>query len=294
MKRKKEDKIGFIGFGEAGFEMSTGFREEGVNVNFYVVLKNKEYTNKIKEKAKLIQAKLMYSLNALALESNTIFSAVTPESALCVAESIAPYLNKSHYYVDINSTSPATKKEISEVIELQGAKFIEAAVMDAVPSRKQKVPMLICGKASKTFFKKMQIYKMNLTIIEGSVGSAMLIKMLRSIFMKGLAALLIETLGAAHKCDLTSCIYNSIEETLKNRSFFELVNRLICGTSIHAARRKYEMKEVIDTLKSLDSEHIMSEATKDLLDWVSLKNLKDNFRGVVPNNYYQVLDAIVK
>jgi len=295
LNNKKQINIGFIGFGEGAFEMSMGFKSEGLYVNFYDVLQdNLKYIDIFREKAIKSEAKRMTSIKSLAIESDIIVSAVTSDTCIEAANSIKPYLTENHYYIDINSVSPITKRKIFEIIRSKTLKFIEAAVIGTIPGKQHKVPMLICGEFAKDFYKLMTPYNMNLTVIKGEIGTATTIKMLRSVFMKGIATLLIETLSAAFECNVFDLVYNSIKDTLENRTFDELTNRLICGTAIHSNRRKHEMDEVINTLKSTKNQYLMSKGTRDSLDWIDSMDLKNYFKGEMPAEYIRVLEAISK
>ncbi len=292
---KKKINIGFIGFGEAAFEMSMGFKSEGLHVNFYDVLQDHpKYIDTFREKAIKSEAKIMTNTKRLAIQSDIIVSAVTSDTCIEAVNSIKPYLTENHYYLDINSVSPINKKKIFERVRSKNSKFIEAAVLGTIPGKQHKVPMLICGNSAKDFFELMTPYNMDLTIIEGEIGTATTIKMLRSVFMKGMAALFIETLVAAYKENVLDLVYSSIKETFENKSFDRLTKRLICGTVIHARRRKHEMDEVIDTLKTTGNKYQMSEGTREVLDWIDSLDLRAYFGGEIPLQYIEALEAISK
>jgi 3-hydroxyisobutyrate dehydrogenase-like beta-hydroxyacid dehydrogenase len=135
---------------------------------------------------------------------------------------------------------------------------------------------------------------MNLTVINDQAGSSSSMKMIRSIFMKGFTALLLETLMASHQAGVEKEIVDSISGTLSNGSIEKLMNLLLTRTAIHAERRVSEMKDVVETLADMDLDSTMSQAAqKKLQSLVDLK-LNSYFDFKAPEHYRQVLEGIAK
>ena len=77
---------------------------------------------------------------------------------------------------------------------------VEAAVMDLVPRSQHKVPMLLAGKDAEELIAKLAPYGVDMTSVGDDIGAASTIKMCRSVFMKGLDAILMECMVAHHRC----------------------------------------------------------------------------------------------
>ena len=92
---------------------------------------------------------LVESSEELARAADILLSTVTSSSASDAARQTAPFLQPRHIYVDLNSVSPALKREIAEVIAAGGARFVEAAVMAPVLPYGHRVPMLLGGEAAQ-------------------------------------------------------------------------------------------------------------------------------------------------
>ena len=290
METRRPPQIGFLGFGEAAFEISRGLVAQGLtDIRAFDKM---QHVNIVGQRAKESGVVLAADVKELAQRSQLIISAVTSAAALDAARSIAPCLTAEHIYVDINTASALTKRDVYEVIRQAGSKFVDAAVMAAVPGNGHQVPMLICGDGADQFRGLMTPYGMNLTLIDGDVGSASTVKTLRSVFMKGIAVLSIESLSAACKAGVYDYVLDSLKTTFEGRSFEELINRWICSTAIHASRRKHEMGEVLTTLNALGANSIMTEATRDALGWIEAENLWEHFGGKVPRNHMDVLELI--
>ena len=114
--------------------------------------------------------------------------------------------------------------------------------------------------------------------------------MRRSIFMKGVVALLIETVVAGHEYALEDDLLDSIAETFSAGPFLEVVNGLISRGVIHAERRAHEMDEVIATLQAVSIDATMSQATRDKLLQIAAAGYKQHFKGVAPADFHAIFD----
>jgi len=289
-----EPKVGFIGFGEAGYELAKGLKSEGLSqIAIYDKFQDiPPYDKVIKTRIKDINVKVFPNIQNLAEYSNLILSTVTVSAAKKVAKEISDFLENNKIYVDMNTSSPHTKLAIAKIINKTGAKFVDAAVMGAVSLYGHKVPILACGEGAKQFQLKMSNYGMNIRCIEGKVGSSSAVKMLRSVYMKGIEALLLETLIAAYRYGELELVLESITDSMKKRPFIETINMLVTTDVIHAKRRAIEMNEVITTLEEIGIEPIMSKATKNRLEWSAGLGLEKYFSGEIPKEYMNVLIAI--
>jgi hypothetical protein len=116
--------------------------------------------------------------------------------------------------------------------------------------------------------------------------------MLRSIFMKGFTMILFETLLAGQKFGVNELILDSLEQTL-SKSVRELSDLLITRTVIHAERRVSEMEEVVETLRQMHLDSMMSEATRSKLKQLAEAKLNEQFHYKTPERYADVLAALV-
>ncbi|MFD0677692.1 MULTISPECIES: DUF1932 domain-containing protein [unclassified Paenibacillus] len=287
--------IGFIGFGEAAFHITSGLVSEGATAIFaFDVMSTDPVAGPIiRERADLAQVTLTSSLKQLIESSQVVFCATSAKYALSIAQESAVFLQNDQIYADMNSASPKVKQEIAQLMGKVGADFVDAAVMEAVPPHRHKVPISVSGTGAHRFTDLMGTYGMNITYINDEAGSASAMKMVRSIFMKGFTALLLETLTAAYKSGIEQEILSSIRGTLSNHSTEELANLLLTRTAIHAERRVAEMGEVISTLKDLDLDYSVSLATKGKLQQLVDLDLKSYFDMKAPEHFTQVLEALI-
>ena len=125
--------IGFIGFGEAASSIAGGLRTIGTSAAaFDIHSETPGLSDTIQRRARETGTQLVASPSELARACDLLFSTVTSSSALDAARQNAPFLGPRHTYADLNSVSPALKREIAAVVDGTGAAFVEVAVMAPV------------------------------------------------------------------------------------------------------------------------------------------------------------------
>jgi 3-hydroxyisobutyrate dehydrogenase-like beta-hydroxyacid dehydrogenase len=286
--------LGFIGFGEAGFNLAKGLRSAGI-VNLFAYDINTHTQGlgeKIQQRAEASSVKLLDSSEALASACNILFSTVTANVAMEAAKQNAAFLEARHLYADMNSVSPATKQFIEKIVVATGARFVEAAVMAAVPPHGHRVPMLLGGQAAQEFIDKFAPYGMRLEIVSGQVGAASAVKMCRSIMVKGLEALLFECALGASFYGADEKVFASLQETLPGIDLGKLAGYMIGRVVEHGERRAREMEEVAETLHEAGVEPIMTMAAVQRQEWGARLNLLEHFGGKPPQSYREVVQAI--
>lgn len=286
-------QLGFIGFGEASFELASGLKQEIKGMIAYDPLWNiSPYKERLLTKAKSAQVTIAESQREVIQSVQVLIVAVPANKALEVSEELKDYLHEEIIYVDVTATSPDSKKQIAANVNKQGCAFIDAAMMGALPVYKHKVPILASGDGTDQFITMMSEYGMNITKVNNIPGDATVVKLIRSIYMKGVVGLYIELLEAAHKYDVEEFVIGSLNGTINGRTFEETMNRLVTGTSIHAFRRSIELDGTIDLLESVGIDSSMTKAAKEKIASLVELNLKEKFKGEKPENWLQVIEAI--
>ena len=85
--------------------------------------------------------------------------------------------------------------------------------MDTVPGKGHKVPMLFAGAAAGEVADKLTPFGMRIEVVGDTIGQASTIKTTRSVFMKGIEAILCESLVAAHRAGVHERVLASIQTT---------------------------------------------------------------------------------
>jgi len=187
---------------------------------------------------------------AAAAGAHVVLVLTTPSSALQVAEAAVSGLGPGQVYADCNSTAPAVKRRAAALVQPSGALFADVALMAPVPGRGIRTPALASGPGAQALADRLGPLGMPVRVLGPEVGLAAGRKLVRSVFMKGLAASALEALAAARALGCEAEVYEDIAKTLEQADA-ALLGRLVEGTHAHAARRADEMRAACELLEEL-------------------------------------------
>jgi 3-hydroxyisobutyrate dehydrogenase-like beta-hydroxyacid dehydrogenase len=102
---------------------------------------------------------------------------------------------------------------------------------------------------------------MPVTVVSEQAGDAAAMKLVRSVFMKGLAASAVESMRAAEAAGCEDWLADEIAEVIGR----QLLDRLLEGSERHAARRVDEMEAASELLVELGVEPRIATASAALL-----------------------------
>src|SRR3954462_3491407 len=190
----------FIGFGEAGQTLAAGFRAEGVTTiaAWDILFPDAHGGPRLRAAAERIGVRVGRDSADAVRGADIVFSAVTAASNLEAANQAAPGLSAGQFYVELNSVSPNRKREAGAIVGSR-VRFIGMAVMAPVHPLRHKTPVLISGPAAKDLLLLLKRCGMEVEEVGADVGAAAAIKMVRSVMVKGLAALTQECFIAARR-----------------------------------------------------------------------------------------------
>lgn len=287
-------KLGFIGFGGAGYGIAKGLKQAGIaEIHYYDRMQEKPpYAEVIRHHAAEIGALQAANTAELLSRVEAVFSCVTGAMAVSVAEEAAPFLRTGHLYADVNTAAPQVKEQVAGIVEKSGAGFVDAAMMGAIPTFLHRVPILASGGGAGRFQLAMQPYGMNIRVIGPKPGQASAIKMFRSVFMKGLLSLFLEMLTATHRYGVDGMVLDSIAESLDGVPFLETARLQMTKGVVNAERMAHEMEEVIATLEGMGLPAGMSRAAMEKLLWCAGFGLRERYGGELPKTLAEVLQAM--
>ena len=198
-------KIGFIGFGEAAYNISLGLKGEGVTgiIAYDKMAGDPVMGPMVAGRAAEAGAALLDTAKEVAEQADVIFGAVPSSFALDVCDEIKDVLCEGKIYADVSASTPAVKEKIWEAVRDTGVKFVDAAMLGSLPKDKHQVPITASGNGADTLKEMMTPYGMKITTAGEKAGAASAIKLVRSIYMKGIASLMIEMLQAADAYDVS-------------------------------------------------------------------------------------------
>ena len=247
-------KIAILGLGEAGTHFANGLSDLGFTVFGW----DPDPQRLLDDKVQFAKSNLDAAQNAEMIWSVNL-TAVSED----VAKEVLPALNSQKIYAELNTSSPAKKQAIGQILSSSGVKYADVAIMAPVPPKGIFTPMLAAGEGARAFADVLQPYGLGVKAIDGEVGQAALLKLLRSIVYKGIAAVICEAMEAGIAFDQEKYIREQISSIIGGQD--ELIDRFVEGSRTHAVRRIHEMDAVVDMLTNKGIKPLMSQAAKENL-----------------------------
>ncbi len=261
MTRRNTPRISFIGFGEAGQAIASGFRESGIErIAAWDILFPESQGVRLKAAGENIGVRCAPSARDAVAETDMIISAVTAASSLEAARSVAPHLTGAPYYLDINSVSPGRKQETAKLLANR-ARYVDVAVVAAIHPARHRTPMLIAGPHAKGVSPLLRELDMQLRVVGDAVGAAAAIKMIRSVMIKGIEALTLECFLAASRAGILDEVTASLKNNYPGLDWPKITEYNLERMATHGERRAAEMEESAATLRELGLEPLMVDAT---------------------------------
>lgn len=258
-----EGKIGLIGFGEAAMAFVLGWdgRIDSAISAYDIKTDNPELRSEKLEDYRKAGVKTALSADALAQDVDAIFSLVTANQAENAARSVCRTLIQNTFYFDCNSCAPGSKRASARTVEAAGGRYVDVAVMAPVYPKLHQVPLLISGPHSTEAARFLRAADMKVSVVEGEIGAASAIKMIRSIMVKGIEALSAECFLASRKAGIDPMILQSLDKSYPGFHWAEKAAYNLERMMTHGKRRAAEMHEVVKTVEELGLKGDMSHAS---------------------------------
>jgi len=283
-------RIALIGFGEVGQTLGADLLAAGAEVAAYDILfANPDSAPSLA--LRKIPVRAAKSAPDAVKGAELVIGAVTAASDVDAAMSAAPGLARGAFYLDVNSVSPGMKQACANVIESAGGRYVEAAVMTPIAPRRIASAMLIGGPHADAFVESAQVLGFaGAKVFSPVIGQASATKMCRSVIIKGLEALLCESMLAARHYGVEKTVLDSLSDLLPVGDWDKLARYFISRTLEHGTRRAEEMRESAKTVAEAGVEPLMTTATAEREDWAAAH--KNALRYM--NDLGAMLDAIAK
>jgi 3-hydroxyisobutyrate dehydrogenase-like beta-hydroxyacid dehydrogenase len=292
--------IAFIGFGEAAEAFLAGFRSEtgfAASVATYdIKTDSPDPAVRASKRADYARANVVGASSApeAVAGAGAVFSVVTADQAHAAAVAALPGLAEGAFFFDCDSCAPQTKVETAKVIDAAGGRYVDVAVMAPVHPRLHKTPLLVSGPHARLATQVLAGLGMQAAIQDGPVGAASSVKMIRSVMMKGLEALVAECALAGTRAGVLEPVLNSLDDTYPGFDWGRRAAYMLERMTTHGLRRAAEMREVALTVAVLGLDPAMSEASvrwQETLGGLGLRLPKDADAHALADKILASLDA---
>lgn len=291
------DRIGLIGYGEVGRIFAEGLMPlpgvVGVGA-WDLLFADTEAGAGARGHAAQRGVRACASAADLCQQSGLVISAVTASNTLAVAREAAQHLAPGCVFLDLNSASPGTKQQAAALVEASGGHYVEAGVMTSVPPYGLRVPMLLGGEMAEALAQRLQAWGLDARAVSTQIGIASAIKMSRSVMIKGLEALVIESYTTARAYGVESHVLPTLAETFPSIDWEQSGAYFFSRVVAHGQRRAEEMRESARTVAETGFAPVMARAIADKQQWVADQARAGVFDGIARNASWQVYaDALL-
>jgi 3-hydroxyisobutyrate dehydrogenase-like beta-hydroxyacid dehydrogenase len=254
MDEPRPPRVGVLGLGEAGLAIAIDLRDAGAAVRAYdPVAAAPSGIESCPDEA------------AAATGVDVVMSANSAEVALGALRAGCVGAAPGTVWADLNTASPGLKQRLAAVCADAGLDFVDVALMAPVPGRGLRTPALACGPGAVRYAHLLAPLGADVDVLDAPPGAAAARKLLRSVFLKGQAAALVEALAAARAAGCEEWLRQNIIDEL-TAADARTVERLETGTHRHAARRVAELTATVDLLAELGVPPRISTASREWLE----------------------------
>lgn len=256
-------RVAFVGFGEVAAAFAQAFAAAGAKVAAYdVLLEAGDGDARLAARAGGTPVEFA-PLDKALRDARYVFSTVTTDVAREAALACRPHLAPGQTWIDLNATEPAAKREIAAIVEPSGAAFVEGALLGAVGVSGAKTELLLGGPAGAGIARSLAAdFGLNVRHYSDEIGRASTYKMLRSVFSKGLEALLLEFLAAGERAGMREELWAEVVGLLGRERFEKVATNWVCSHAVAHERRWHEVVQVEKVLREIGIEPVMTSATE--------------------------------
>tara|TARA_R110002110_G_scaffold66978_1_gene182927 strand:+ start:10368 stop:11183 length:816 start_codon:yes stop_codon:yes gene_type:complete len=255
-------KIGVFGLGEAGSLFAADLVAQGQQVAGYDpadVATPEGVERHCDPRETVSEADVVIALTASADATTALEQAFDQLPSGCV-------------YADFSTGSAGLKQQLAATAERRHIAFVDVALLAVVPGKGLRTPALASGSGANAFCELFAPLGMPVDSLGPEAGDAATRKLLRSVFMKGLAAVTIEAMRGAEQAGLSQWLWENLSQEVAAADG-ALLHRLVTGTHTHARRRLHEMEAAEALLQELDVDPVMTRSTVENLKQVMTAGL---------------------
>lgn len=256
------NKIALIGFGEVGQILADDLAvKTAADIGAFDIRFDDAQSGPSKAIAKNAAQKAL-STTSCVCDADLVISAVTAASTVKAAQAVGAALKKDAWYLDLNSASPAAKQQAAAAIEKAGGRYVEASVMSPIEPKRLAAPILLGGQYAREFEADAKALGFsNASFYSETPGKTAAAKLCRSVVVKGMEALISESLLAAQFYGVEDDVITSLENLFPHPDWREHARYMIARTLQHGPRRAEEMREAARTVADAGVDPWMTNAT---------------------------------
>ena len=265
-------KISIVGCGEVGRCYARAFDKAGFTVSVLCDERPSEATNTL---AETLGARQEAALGAWLADADLVISAVFGGVSLEVASQALPHMKRGALYADLTTADPDHMRAAAELAKADGIRFVDVAITGAIVMSGAATPLLCAGEGADSVAQLLTQTGAPIKVVGTQAGDAATLKLLRSIFTKGVEALAVECLVAAEKKGLRSELYDVLSD-IDQASLTQFLESCVRSHVVHAARRLAEVREAKRQLRKDSLDPLVLDGVESLFERTAMALERDN------------------
>ena len=236
----KDVTIGLLHPGEMGTTVGAAARKHGATV----LWASEGRGSQTHERARASGLEDAGTLAALVERSAVILSVCPPHAAVDVARAVAGHRFVG-VYLDANAVSPASAREIGEIVEQAGATFVDGGIIGPPARAGGTTRLYLSGREAPRVAALFVEGPLEAVVVDGPPGAASAVKMAYAAYTKGVSALLIGIRALAIREGVDAALVREWQRSqpdLPARS-----EKAVRGSAAKAWRFVGEMEEIAAT-----------------------------------------------
>lgn len=277
-------RIALVGYGEVGriFSASLASNNPGKVSAFDLRIADAAWAAKARAQATRDDVRLTDDIASAVRDADLVISAVTAASSGAASEAIAGAIRKDAFVLDVNSAAPSSKAHCAERITKAGGRYVEAAVLNAVPPQGLRTPMLLGGPDAQAVLPLLESLGFDAQVGSDRLGVASALKLCRSVVMKGMEALLVESMLAARHYGVEDQVLASLQRSYPGIEWDKQATYAWSRVVEHGRRRAEEMREAAVNVADAGIEPRMASATAEVQAAIAALGEAGTFDGTGP------------
>lgn len=191
-------------------------------------------------------------------QADLVLSVAPGAAALDIARIASDVMKPGALFADFTSAAPAAIREAAALFAPDD--YVDVAIMGALSIHGHRTPLLAAGQGAARLDARLRPLGFEIESMPGSAaGDATALKMLRSVFTKGMDAVVIECLLAAEAAGLRPQLLEQMAD-MDRIPMRETIEMYVRTHAASAARRLHEMQAVQDQLEDLGIHALVTPA----------------------------------
>lgn len=163
-------------------------------------------------------------------------------SSLPAARGALPFMSPGSLLADMTTAAPDDKRIAAEEAASRAISYVDAVILSPIALSGARTPLACAGPGANRFKELMTQVGAPVRVLTGRVGDAAALKLLRSIFMKGLEALAVESFAAAEHYGMRGELLESLSD-LDEAGVRKMLEALVRSHLVHARRKRSEVEQ---------------------------------------------------